>query len=97
MSVSQETYSVGDLVQDLRKIVAKTADNREIIKQVMPLARRVTADEGLRRKEFYDCDADQGFGINILHEEPDHSLLVEAIAWLPGRGVKPMTSEIVKP
>lgn len=43
----------------------------------------------MRRTEFYDCDEEQGFGINILHEEPDHTLLVEAIAWLPGRGVKP--------
>jgi predicted metal-dependent enzyme (double-stranded beta helix superfamily) len=89
VSVSQEAYSVGDLVRDLRRIVAKTTDDREIIKQVMPLARRIGAGPALRREEFYDCDPDQGFGINILHEEPDHSLLVEAIAWLPGRGVRP--------
>lgn len=40
------------------------------------------------KPSFYDCDEAQGFGISILHEEPD-TLLVEAIAWLPGRGVAP--------
>lgn len=89
MSASEEAYSVGDLVRDLRGIVAATSDEREIVKRVMPLARRIGGGPDLRRKEFYDCDPEQGFAINILHEEPDHSLLVEAIVWLPGRGVKP--------
>jgi predicted metal-dependent enzyme (double-stranded beta helix superfamily) len=37
----------------------------------------------------YVCNEAQGFGIHILHEEPDHSLFVFAAAWLPGRGVRP--------
>lgn len=89
MPASVQAYSVGDLVRDLRDIVAATADDREIVKRVMPLARRIGDGPDMRRKEFYDCDPEQGFAINILHEEPDHSLLVEAIVWLPGRGVKP--------
>lgn len=89
MSATQETYSVPDLVRDLRAIVATTSDERDIVKQVMPLARRIGNGPDMRRKEFYDCDETQGFGINILHEEEDHGLLVEAIVWLPGRGVKP--------
>lgn len=89
MSATQQSYSVPDLVRDLRTIVAEEHEAAEIVKRVMPLARRVGGDPDLRRAAFYDCDEDQGFGINILHEERDHSLLVEAIAWLPGRGVKP--------
>ena len=89
MPATAATYSVPDLVRDLREIVATTSDDREIIRQVMPLARRIGRQPGMCRKEFYECDEEQGFGINILHEEPDHSLLIEAIAWLPGRGVKP--------
>ena len=89
MTAGGAIYSVADLVRDLRAIVADTDDDREIVRRVMPLARRVGADPSLRREEFYDCDSEQGFAINILHEEPDHTLLVEAIAWLPGRGVKP--------
>ena len=89
MSLNENAYSIAELVGDLRRIAASTSDDREIIKRVMPLARRIGRSPDLRRKEFYDCDPEQGFAINVLHEEPDHSLLVEAIAWLPGRGVKP--------
>jgi len=89
VSATEHQYSAPALVRDLRDIVAEVSDPREVVKRVMPLAKRIGNDPGLRRKEFYDCDEEQGFGINILHEEDDHSLLVEAIAWLPGRGVKP--------
>ena len=89
VATTATTYSVPDLVRDLRAIVAKTTDNREIIRQVMPLARRISDDPSLRRDAFYECDEGQGMGINILHVEPDNTLLVEAIAWMPGRGVKP--------
>lgn len=89
MSSIEQQYSVPDLVRDLRHIVAEVSDPREVVKRVMPLAEKVRNDPGLRRDAFYDCDTEQGFGINILHEEDDHSLLVEAIAWLPGRGVRP--------
>ena len=89
MPATQKGYSVADLVRDLRAVVATTTDDREIVKQVMPLAKRIADQKEMRNPAFYDCDEGQGFGINILHEEPDHTLLVEAIAWLPGRGVKP--------
>jgi predicted metal-dependent enzyme (double-stranded beta helix superfamily) len=89
VSATAATYSVQDLVRDLRDIVAKTTDNREIVRQVMPLARRISSEPAMRRKDFYECDEGQGMGINVLHEEPDNTLLVEAIAWLPGRGVLP--------
>ncbi len=28
-------------------------------------------------------------GLTLLHEEPDHTLAVFVVAWLPGRGVPP--------
>jgi predicted metal-dependent enzyme (double-stranded beta helix superfamily) len=89
VSATEQSYSISEFVDDLRQIVAAETDNAAIVKRVMPLAKRIGSDPAMRRSEFYDCDEEQGFGINILHEEDDHSLLVEAIAWLPGRGVKP--------
>ncbi len=89
MPTTAATYSLSDLVRDLRDIVAKTTDNREIVRQVMPLARRISGEPSLRQKAFYACDEAQGMGINILHVEPDNTLLVEAIAWMPGRSVMP--------
>ncbi len=82
-------YSVETLVNEMRAVVADTDDDKKIIQQVIPLARRIAAEPGWVQESFYECDPDQGFGITVLHEESDHTLLVEAIAWLPGRGVAP--------
>lgn len=78
-----------EFVSNLRLVTREVSDPALIIQRVTPLARQLADDTSWVRPEFYDCDEDQGFGINILNEEPDHTLLVEAIAWLPGRGVAP--------
>jgi predicted metal-dependent enzyme (double-stranded beta helix superfamily) len=80
---------IGNLIRQLRDITATTTDDREIIRKITPLAHRMAEDTGWVKSSFYDCDEDQGFGISILHEGSDNSLLVEAIAWLPDRGVMP--------
>jgi predicted metal-dependent enzyme (double-stranded beta helix superfamily) len=81
--------AIDALVQELRRITAENTDPRAILQQVAPLAGRMKDDRNWMKPEYYECGAEQGFGITVLHEEPDHSLLVEVIAWLPGRGVKP--------
>ncbi len=60
-----------------------------VMARVAPLLARMAADTAWVRPEYYECDENQGFGITVLHEEPDHTFLVEAICWLPGRGVAP--------
>lgn len=34
-------------------------------------------------------DAEQGFGLHMLHEEPDHTLAAFVVSWLPRRGTIP--------
>ena len=48
MPASENAYSVEDLVRDLRAIVAATGDDREIVRRVMPLARRIARVERSR-------------------------------------------------
>jgi len=80
---------ISKFVSDLKSATAGIHDPAEVIARVTPLLKPLADDTSWVRPEFYQCDEDQGFGINILNEEPDHTLLVEAIAWLPGRGVAP--------
>lgn len=80
---------ISTFVSDLKSATTGISDPAEIVTRVAPLMKTLSDDTSWVRPEFYDCDEDQGFGINILNEEPDHTLLVEAIAWLPGRGVAP--------
>ncbi len=89
MTIAEAEYAVATFVDDVRAIVAETDDDKKIIQRVIPLAKRIATSPGWIREAFYDCDSDQGFGITVLHEEADHTLLIEAIAWLPGRGVAP--------
>ncbi len=83
-------YSISQLVEDLKAIRARTQDEHEIINAVRPLARRAAlAKDSWLKPEMFEADAEQGFGVYLLHEEPDHSLAVFAVSWLPGRGTPP--------
>jgi len=83
-------YSIPQLVEDLREIRAQAKDEREIMNRVRPLARRAAlAKDAWLKPQMYQADAEQGFGVHLLHEEPDHTLAVFAVSWLPGRGTPP--------
>jgi predicted metal-dependent enzyme (double-stranded beta helix superfamily) len=83
------TYTLDAFVRDLRAITAATSNPGEITARVRPLARDLALAKTWLQPRHYECDAKQGFGVHVLHEEPDHSLFVIAAAWLPGRGVAP--------
>ncbi len=87
--MKSDSYSLGHYIDDLRKITAETADEDEILRRVGPLAQRVVADKSWLQAKYYETDEEQGFGVHLLHEEPDHSLAVLLVNWLPGRGTPP--------
>jgi len=83
-------YGIGDLAADLRRITAETSDHKEIIRRVGPLAKRLAANtDSWLLDDYYSCDEAQGWGVHLLHEEPNHDLAVFAVAWLPDRGTPP--------
>ena len=85
-----DNYSIPMLVADLKRVVSKASDEHEILSGVRPLARRAAlSKDAWIEKRFYTADAEQGFGLHLLHEEPDHSLALFAVSWLPGRGTPP--------
>ena len=83
------SYSLQDYYADLRAITAETSDEDEILRRVGPLAQKVVADKSWLEENHYKADEEQGFGVTLLHEEPDHSLAVFVVNWLPGRGTPP--------
>lgn len=84
-----QAYTLEAFVDDLRRIAGGTDDPARIVAAVRPLAGRLATERGWVRPAHYGCDEAQGFGVHLLHEEPDHSLAVFAVAWLPGRGAPP--------
>ena len=81
-AIEKPGYSLENYVADLRAITAETDDPQRIIEQVRPLARLMALDKSWLKPEHYNCDEEQGVGLTVLHEEPDHTLAVFAVAWL---------------
>ncbi|MBO6521834.1 MAG: hypothetical protein JJ900_15710 [Rhodospirillales bacterium] len=80
---------ISNLVADLKAATVGIDDPAAAIERATPIIEKMATDLSWVKPAYYQCDDDQGFGITILNEEPDHALLVEAICWLPGRGVAP--------
>lgn len=83
------TYELASFIVDLRTITATTRDPWEIVGRVRPLVGDLAVGRTWLQPKHYECDAIQGFGAHLLHEEPDHTLAIFAAAWLPGRGAPP--------
>jgi predicted metal-dependent enzyme (double-stranded beta helix superfamily) len=83
------TYDMAAFVGDLRRLVAQHDDIGVLLGELAPLAKRLAVAPGWVRPEMYEVDESQGIGIVVLHEEADHTLLVETVSWAPGLGVLP--------
>ncbi len=84
-----DAYSLQTFIQDLRRITEEAQDEDEIFTGLVPLAKRVAMEKEWLRTHHYSVDPEQGFGVHLLHEEPDHSLAVFVVAWQPGSGAPP--------
>jgi predicted metal-dependent enzyme (double-stranded beta helix superfamily) len=81
-----ERYTLDQFVADLCRTTAECRDEREILSRVRRLAPKLALAEGWVQRKYYEADSEQGFGVHVLHEEPDHTLAVFAVSWLPSRG-----------
>ena len=81
--------AVSDLVAKLKGVMAAPGEPAEIAARVAALAQPLAEDTSWIEPRCFDGNEEQGFAVTILHEEPDHTLLVETVCWLPGRGVAP--------
>jgi len=82
-------YSVGDFVKDLRAAAARRHPEAALLEHVKPLLARLARSRSWLRPEHYECDEEQGFGVHVLHEEPEHGAWLVAVSWLPHRGPPP--------
>ena len=85
-----DRYSIHELAADVKRVIAQFDDEHQIISKVRPLALRAAkAKESWLEDRMYRADQEQGFGVHLLHEEPDHSVAILALSWLPNRGAPP--------
>jgi predicted metal-dependent enzyme (double-stranded beta helix superfamily) len=82
-------YTIPQFVDDLRRLSRTERVEARLLAALRPLAQRLARSPGWRDEGHYVVDEAQGFGMHLLHEEPDHTLTVLAVSWLPGRGTPP--------
>jgi predicted metal-dependent enzyme (double-stranded beta helix superfamily) len=83
-------YSIDHLLVDLKHICAEWKNERDILSRARPLVRKAALSKAHWLEDrMYQADPEQGFGVYLLHEQPDHSLAVFAVSWLPDRGTPP--------
>lgn len=83
------TEAIDRLANDIKAVLGETQDMSAIVSRVAALAKPLADDQSWVGAACYETDESQGIGVHILHEEPDHNLLIETVCWQPGRGVKP--------
>ena len=85
-------YSVKRLVEDMQELKAGGADDAAMAEAVPDLAKRlVLMKHNWLRPYMCEPTADErnSAGIYKLHEEPDHTLAVFVVTWLPGDETPP--------
>lgn len=85
----QDAYWPEDYVRDLLEISANCSNEDDIFSQLAPLAQRLSLNKAWIEARYYESNADQGFGVHAIHEEPDHGPAVFVVAWSPGSGAPP--------
>ncbi len=83
-------FGLATLVAELRDARAAARTESDMLTRVRVLASRAAAHRhDWLRPEMCVPDAEQGFGVCVLHEEADHQLAVFVGSWLPNRGTPP--------
>tara|TARA_B100002051_G_scaffold134924_1_gene128189 strand:+ start:119 stop:688 length:570 start_codon:yes stop_codon:yes gene_type:complete len=81
-----ENYTVQNYVDDLQATVAAAESESEILSKVRPLAQKLVENRDTWIKpEHYEVNDDRGSSLYVLHEEADHTLMVFAACFRPGR------------
>jgi predicted metal-dependent enzyme (double-stranded beta helix superfamily) len=88
-AIATEQLTLGQFVEELRRTRSECKDERDMLSRVRRLAPKLALAEGWVQRKYYEADPEQGFGVHVLHEEPDHALAVFAVSWLPSRGTPP--------
>ena len=87
--MSEDSNAISELVAEMRQATAQFDDPGLLVNALRDKVRDTALKTDWREESLYLCDSEQGFGVHTLHQEPDHSLAVIAVSWLPGRGAPP--------
>ena len=84
-------YSVRELVADLKELRARPIPEAQLLEAVRTHVKRLTLVKHawLRPSMCVPGPAPGMAGVHRLHEEPDHSLAIFVVTWMPGEETPP--------
>jgi predicted metal-dependent enzyme (double-stranded beta helix superfamily) len=84
-----QSYALSEFISDLRRITQETHEDRVIICGVRPLVQRLALSKIWLKEGYSEANSQDGYGVHLLHQEPDHTLIVIAVNWLPETYMSP--------
>lgn len=82
-------YNLQQYVDDLRRIAAETTNESDLFDQLGPLALRLAREGDILKPQHLSAATATEPGLDLLHEEEDHSLAVMLVSWPAKFGVNP--------
>ena len=82
--LSENPYRLFRFLTDLEDILRNISDDTERLEKIRPIARRLLNSSEWLHYEYLEPDADTGWSVTTLYDEPDFPLTVQTEVWLPG-------------
>lgn len=83
--ISTGYYRLYRFLTDVEDILESTKDDRQRLEQIRPLVRRLLTSSYWLQGEYREPNPDTGWSVLMLYDEPEFSLTVQTVVWLPGR------------
>ena len=81
----EQSYRLYRFLTDLEDILTNIEGDRDRLKAIRPLARKLLNNNPWLLTEYEAPDPELGWSVTILYDEPDFPLTVQTVAWLPGQ------------
>ena len=76
-------------IDELRALNVQASDDKTNIKNVSAILKRWITDASWLEEKYCQVDTKAGFSSWLVHEEDDHTLAINLVAWQPGREIVP--------
>lgn len=77
------------LVRELQALKVQTCDASTNIKNVSLILKYWISKTDWLEEKYFSVDTKAGFSSWLIHEEDDHTLAINLVAWQPGREIVP--------
>ncbi|MEM6404457.1 MAG: cupin [Cyanobacteria bacterium P01_D01_bin.116] len=82
--LSENPYRLFRFLTDLEDILQNTDDDKQRLEEIRPIVRRLLNSSEWLHYEYLEPDADTGWSVTTLYDEPDFPLTVQTVVWSPG-------------